>query len=187
MTVSGRLLWPYFLASPPPEQPTKSPFLEAAVLGSSSSRKPSWTSVELVVLHSLSLLNLCPICVGLSNSECVPMSLFLILSGPTISSGQGVEAEVTGMQGEGGGEAGIVNIAGPSCYSLLSLMEKLRLHTRSLLPRSHGDADLTGPPDQKKGGCTPAMCPGQQRKSDTCLGVFLSIFILKEKKKKQQC
>lgn len=96
MTVFGRLLWPYFLASPSPEQPTKSASLEAAVLGSSPSRKPSWTSVELVALHGLSPLNLCPICVDLSNSECAPMSLFLILSGPTISSGQGVEAQVTG-------------------------------------------------------------------------------------------
>lgn len=74
-----------------------------------------------------------------------------------------------------------MHIASPSRHSLLSRMEKLRLCTGSLLPRSCGDAEPSS--RGTEGRWDPAMCPGQQHKSHTCLRAFLFIFILKEKKK----
>lgn len=90
-----------------------SPFLQAAFLGPSSSRKPSQTSTALAAsLPCLSTLPLYSTGAVLGDSECWSLSLPLSLSGgPTGSSGQGMEAEGAEARGWGGGN---VSTAGPS-------------------------------------------------------------------------
>ena len=60
-----------------------------------------------------------------------------------------------------------------------------RLHTGSLLPRSYGDADLAGPPDQEKVVGPQPQVQGSNTNQTPASELF--IFILKEKKKKKQC
>ena len=57
-----------------------------------------------------------------------------------------------------------------------------RLHTGSLLPRSYGDADLAGPPDQEKVVGPQPQVQGSNTNQTPASELF--IFILKEKKKK---
>ena len=58
-----------------------------------------------------------------------------------------------------------------------------RLHTGSLLPRSYGDADLAGPPDQEKVVGPQPQVQGSNTNQTPASELF--IFILKEKKKKK--
>lgn len=88
---------------PPPPEQLLSPFLEAAVLGSSSSRKPSGTSVGLVAFHGPSPLSLFCWCgsLGLRMLACVPVSHS---EWPHGFLGAGVEAELAGT-GRGAGSS----------------------------------------------------------------------------------
>ena len=74
--------------------------------------------------------------------------------------------------------------AGPSCCSLLSSGEKVRLQERSLLLGAGGDSDATGSLGKRRVAGPWPCVQGRSTKSDTCLQAFLFIFILKEKKQK---
>lgn len=152
-----------------------SPFLQAAFLGPSSSRKPSQTSTALAAsLPCLSTLPLYSTGAVLGDSECWSVSLPLSLSGgPTGSSGQGMEAE--GAEARGWGGAMLAQQAPPPKPPEISAQE--------VYPGSCGDStqNLQTSRLTEGGGWTPAMCPGQQRKEDTCFGAFLSVFYFKGK------